>query len=468
MMETPMDRMTARDAIRSIPPAIWRLALAGVAALCCLLLPPVVAFQAQPLAGLGLVAIGALGALWPEWRPRGRWLHGVGATLLWGVVAWCALSQPALLTQPRSLIWSLRALPVLVGVALWLWSQLGQRWLDRALVAVTLPCLAALVLVAWSSPPRPLDFQPYYVVVDGQGTIYVSDAEAPVIRVFAPDGTLRAKLRPGLASRQGPPGLGFSPPGPYNDPDGLGVPRAPPGTGLVAGTLQPWPPGTDDFWFCGMAVGRHDRLYVPDWMRGRLLRFAPDGQLEARWALPDGYQPSLGCVATAGDALYLSDARGRILRLDVAGHVLAHWALPEPIVGGITASSDGKSVYALALQRVYRLDLRSGATTSWALPLPTGLLGRPYQGILALADGRVLIANLGLHREDIYTADGHPLGHWGSPGAWPGQFGQVGGLARDRDGRVYIADFDHRVLQRFTAAGRVDAVYWSPDDDEAE
>jgi DNA-binding beta-propeller fold protein YncE len=461
-------QFSATTVVRSIPHAAWALALVAGAAVCCALLPPQVAFRPQPVAGLTLVAVGAIAVLWPGRQPWNAYVRWSGAAVLWGVVGWCALSQVAPLTQPRSLVWSLRGLPIVAAAGLWLWPQLSPRWLRRALVAVALPTGAALALVAWCSPPRPLDFQPYYVAVDAQGTVYVTDAESPVIRVFGPDGTLRAKLRPGLASRQGPPGPGFSPPGPYSDPEGLGVPRATPGTARVSGALQPWPTGTDDFWFCGLALDGHNRLHVPDWMRGSMLRFAPDGRLQARWPLPRDYRPSLGCVATAGADVYLSDSRGTILRLDASGHTLDGWALSERIVGGITVTPDGTALYALAQERVYRLDLRRRDWTSWPLPAPRGPLGQPYQAILAPAADRVLVANLAAHRVDGHRADGAPDGYLGGPGPWPGQFGQVGGLAHAPDGHLYVADFDHRALQRLDASGRPDALFRSPDDDEAE
>src|SRR5258708_37654411 len=139
-------------------------------------------------------------------------------------------------TRPPSLEWSLRGVPLILAAALWLWLVLRAPLLRRAVAAALLPSLTALALVAWSSPPYPLTFAPYYLAVDSHGTLYATDAAAPVIRVFAGDGSLRAKLRPGLASLQGPPGPGFSPPGPYNDPDRLG------GSGTAANKPEPRSP----------------------------------------------------------------------------------------------------------------------------------------------------------------------------------------------------------------------------------
>jgi len=466
----------------------WALVMG--AGLCALLLPPLVAFEPQRPIALALAGLGAALTLAPYWFrsrlagvrrttlhartatgwvPHSRWLEIVGVIVLWGVVAWCVFSQAAPLTAARSQVWSARALPLALLVALWLWVRLPRDWQRRGLLGVALPSVVSLGIVAWPAPPRAVDFAPYYLALDSHGTLYASDAHAAVIREFAPDGSLQAKLRPGLASRAGPPGPGLSPPGPYNDPDRLGVARATPGAHGLSAPLQPWPVGADDFWFCGMAMGPGDRLYVPDWMRGRMLRFAPNGHLEVSWALPAGYQPSLGCTTVAGAAPYLSDSRGAVLRLDPAdGHVLQRWDVGEPILGGISATPEGDAIYALARSRVYRIDLRAGTLISWALPSVPGPLGQPYQAILALGDGRVLLADLAARRVDVFTSAGQPLGAFGRRGAMPGEFGQVGGLARDVDGWVYIADSDARVVQRFTPHGRIDALYWSPDDDEIE
>ncbi|HEX6541715.1 MAG TPA: hypothetical protein VF040_08175 [Ktedonobacterales bacterium] len=452
-------------------PVVLALTLVVGALLCCLLLPPVVAFEPQRTPALVLLAVGsALLAVSPGMRQRWarRALFIIGAVLLWVLAGWCALSQISPLTEPRSFTWGVRGLPLVLAFGLWLWPLLPLSWLRRALVAVVVPSLLALVLIAWSRPPHPLNFQPYYIAVDSNGVFYVTDASAPVIRVFGPDGTLRAKLRPGLASVQGPPGPGLMPPGPYNDPDGLGVPRSTPGSRTMTGALNPVPYGVDDFWFCGMATNATHDLYVTDWMRGRMLRFNASGRLLARWPLPHGYEPSLNCVAMLGQDVLLSDRLGAVLRLDSSGRLLARWSLPEQLFGGISVAPDGRTIFALSHTDVYRISLASGAISSWPLPAPATALANPYQAILALDGNRLIVTNLGLHRLDLYTADGRSLGSWGLQGIWPGQFQQVGSLARDGEGRVYVCDFDARAIQRFSPSGRITALYWSPDDDEID
>jgi sugar lactone lactonase YvrE len=49
----------------------------------------------------------------------------------------------------------------------------------------------------------------------------------------------------------------------------------------------------------------------------------------------------------------------------------------------------------------------------------------------------------------------------GEPGVWPGQFQGLGGLAQDAQGRIYVADWLSRVIQRFTPDGEIDALWWA-------
>ena len=220
-------------------PSIVALMLAVGALLCCLLLPPITAFEPARLPAMLLFGAGAALLATSLLPLPQRWARAAlfiaGAAILWLLIGWCVFSQISPVTEPRSLTWGLRGLPLVLALGLWLWLLLPRSWQRRALLAVIVPSLLGLALVAWSRPPHPLDFQPYYVAVDSNGTFYVTDAYAPVIRVFGPDGSLRYKLRPGLASVQGPPGPGFMPPGPYNDPDGLGVPQSTPGARGISG-----------------------------------------------------------------------------------------------------------------------------------------------------------------------------------------------------------------------------------------
>src|SRR5689334_18166741 len=98
----------------------WDAALAVGAALSALALPPRVAFMPRPAPALALAVLGGAALLWPA-RGRVRVVaHALGAALLWGVIAWCALSQLVPLTRPAAFFWSQRALPIAILAGAWL------------------------------------------------------------------------------------------------------------------------------------------------------------------------------------------------------------------------------------------------------------------------------------------------------------------------------------------------------------
>lgn len=447
-----------------------RAALSLAALVASLLMPPQMDFRAEPLPAITLSLIGACAVLLPpllKRRVAQRWLLVVaqvaGFICLWGVIGWAALSQPAPLNQELALTESLRALPVVALAGLTALLIVRISWQRRALLAVLLPSLLALSFIAAITPPQVLDFRPYWLAVDSHGTLYVSDVESPVIRVFSPDGTLQAKLRPRQAVKRGIPGIGFSPPGPWNDPDNLGVPGLTGQQGQY-GWLRPWAPNTDEFLFCGLAVDGQDRLYVLDWLGNQLLRFTRDGWLDAIWPLPRDYQPVTGCLTMSQGRLYVADQGGRVLVYDLDGHLLHTLPLPgQPT--GISADAAGH-LYALIGNSIWRETLSTQQIITWNLPPPRGRLGFPYETLLALPHDQVLVSDLNSQRLWRYSGEGKALGWLGGPGNREGQFSGISGMALGQDGHLYVTDFDHRVVQRFNASGTVDGLYRSPDDDE--
>ena len=49
----------------------------------------------------------------------------------------------------------------------------------------------------------------------------------------------------------------------------------------------------------------------------------------------------------------------------------------------------------------------------------------------------------------------------GGQGYWPGQFKAMGGMALDQEGRIYVSDWQHRVIERFTPDGKINSVWWA-------
>jgi sugar lactone lactonase YvrE len=427
--------------------------------------PPIISFHPARLPALALSALGLAGLMLLRLL-RGRLRAAfqiVGFLLLWGVMGWCVLSQPTALNRPLVLEQSLRALPLVAAAGVLALLLAPASWQRRALVALTLPTLLALGVVAYQSPPNVVDFRPYWLAVDAHGTLYVTDVESPVIRIFAPDGTLRAKIRPRQSALKGPPGIGLSPPGPWDDPNRLGVPNlnSPP----AAGWLRPWKPNTDEFLFCGMTLDRQDRLYVLDWLGNQMLRFTPDGTMDEMWPLPADYEPSFGCLTSDATHLYVGDDRGLVHIYDFAGHLLGTETLPKTELRGLSADDAGH-LYALLDNQVWRETLATHQGVLWNLPPPQGALGFPYETLLALNNDQLLVSDLNQNRLLRFSGEGQLLGTLGGPGNQPGEFASPGALALGPGERLYVTDSDHRVVQRMTLAGTVDGIYRGPDDDE--
>ena len=92
------------------------------------------------------------------------------------------------------------------------------------------------------------------------------------------------------------------------------------------------------------------------------------------------------------------------------------------------------------------------------LPAPPGQLQIPYQAIVVEKDGNVLVSDWGSNDVLRVNLDSDQIiARLGSQGFWPGQFRAMGGMALDQEGRIYVADWQHRVIERFTPDGKIDS-----------
>jgi phage tail-like protein len=102
---------------------------------------------------------------------------------------------------------------------------------------------------------------------------------------------------------------------------------------------------------------------------------------------------------------------------------------------------------------------------------PTRL--RDPGGLLLHSDGRLLVADTGNHRVQVFDlATFQLLAVWGdeppSPSPDPGRFDRPSALAADASGHVYVVDRGNRRVQRFTATGQLDAAFWTTLEGEAD
>ncbi|MGI8588514.1 MAG: NHL repeat-containing protein [Chloroflexia bacterium] len=430
------------------------LVLLGAAATVAVFSPAEVDLRPRPDLSLALLALGLVALTCGRWVAPARPL---GAALLWAVIVTGVSGVPSPLGAAPGLVWAPRLAVLVVAFAGWALLLGLPSWAARALLALTGPALAVAALLWLLAPSSAPSASLYWLAADSHGTLYAGDAELGLIWVFDGSGAVRGKLRPKSAPAPGTSGPGIAPAGLGGDFSGL----------IAHPTPVPLHPVEHVFLICGLAVDPQDRLYVADLDQGRLIQFTPDGQVAGAWPLPPTYLPASGCLAADRVGVYLADRRGRITVYDYTGTARTTWQTgTEPL--GI-ASAPGGRLALLMAGRVEVHDAASGRLLlSWALPVPSGPLGASYQTLLVQPDGTILVGDVGANRILRYHPDGTTLPPVGGPGRNPGQFGGVAGLASDPEGRLYVADFAYRVVQRFDPDGRVTAVWSAPQDEQSD
>jgi len=451
----------------------WVAGLFGVAATLILAINAPIQFTFRPhasetisasLLGSALVVGGIL--------RRSRQLFGGGSLLLLVVVSLCVWTQPAQLQQSIRTIWPLRVAIPLVLSLVWAFLLNPPSWLRHALIAVAVPtCIlllsvsqtAAIPLASGAGQGVNPNFAPNWLAIDHQGTLYAGSATGNAILVFDATGRAQGTIWPAQSPALGTPGPGIIPAGGGTIIAALNALTLP--TPISNRSFHDADTDSSLFWFYGLAIDAQDRLYMVDRHisgNASLMQLDRSGNLSARWSLPSNFTAALGCLTTDTNHVYLSAGAGQVLVFDYNGAVLKTLKLPYP-PAGITATGENQLV-TLGQNFLNRIDVDSGATITMTLPAPDGVLQTPYQTVAVTKDGRILVGDRG--RKQVLVLDpqnGQVVQTIGNPGPWPGQFAGLGGLAADAAGRIYIADDQQRVIQRFTSSGAIDAVWWAHD-----
>jgi DNA-binding beta-propeller fold protein YncE len=87
-----------------------------------------------------------------------------------------------------------------------------------------------------------------------------------------------------------------------------------------------------------------------------------------------------------------------------------------------------------------------------------GTADRQFDGPASLAvdaDGRIVVADAGNHRVQVFDAQGQFIRTFGSAGERSGQFRNPIGVAVDRTGNIYVADQGNSRVQKFDPSGRL-------------
>ncbi len=179
----------------------------------------------------------------------------------------------------------------------------------------------------------------------------------------------------------------------------------------------------------GVACDSKDRVYV--FLRGPqpVQVFERDGTLITTWG--DGvFTRPHGIFIGPDDTVYCTDDFGHAVHAFKAnGERLFSLSSGKPSDTGATSID-------------YRTIKQSAGPFNYPCNLAVGPTGEIF-----VADG---YGNARVHR---FAPDGRLIQSWGEPGAEPGQFHVVHGIAVDAAGVIYVCDRENDRIQLFTADG---------------
>jgi hypothetical protein len=423
-------------------------------------------FEIRPVETTALTILGVTLVWWGTLK-RYRVLMYVAVALLLATTTLETVTQPMPLSVPIVSVWPLRA--ILVILIAWSWAFLMRppRWLNRALFAIAVPTLfifglwggpaLGASLFGWNVIVPVTNFTPYWLAIDSHNTIYATDASGDLIWVFdesgSPQGTIRAVSAP-LVGTAGP---GILPNGLIEELNLSKTSLFPAATPITA-TLNPV-----ILDFCGIAVDPSDYIYTIDTsnlIHPTILRFDREGMVTARLPLPENYLSTKGCLAVDAEHIYVSSAYGQVFIMDHQAKVQREVQLTyRPL--GITPTGKG-DLLVNEPGIMNKIEISTGKIFTSTLPVPPGQVTIPYQSLLVRKNGELLVSDwAGKQVLRIDLATNKIIGTIGKPGFWPGEFQVLGGLAEDKEGRIYVADWQHRVIQRFTSDGKIDALWWA-------
>jgi hypothetical protein len=442
------------------------LFISAASLILCWLDPIYIHFEARPFETVVLVAFG-VALLWLGTLVRRDLIMFVGVAVLLATTTIATVTQPTRLSVPIVAVWPLRA--VLVILVAWSWAFLMRppRWLSRALFAAAIPTLfifglwggpaLGASLFGWNVIVPVTNFTPYWLAIDSHGTIYATDASGDLIWVFDESGSPQGTIRAISAPLVGTPGPGILPNGLVEELNLSKTGLFPAATPITA-TLSP-----SILDFCGIAIDPSDNIYTIDTSNlthPTILRFDREGMVTARLPLPENYLSTKGCLAVDAEHIYVSSAYGQVFIMDHQAKVQREVQLTyRPL--GLALTGKGE-ILVNEPGVMNKIEISTGKIFTSTLPVPPGQVTIPYQSLLVRKNGELLVSDwAGKQVLRIDLATNKIIGAIGKPGFWPGEFQVLGGLAEDKEGRIYVADWQHRVIQRFTGDGQIDALWWA-------
>ena len=151
------------------------------------------------------------------------------------------------------------------------------------------------------------------------------------------------------------------------------------------------------------------------------------------------------------DPVIAVDRNGRVLRSWGKGlYVMPHAIRVDPQGNVWTTDAASSHVIKFSPEGKVLLDIVVGGQPT---PCPNNFCSTT--DVAFAANGHVFVSD-GYENARVleYTADGHKLREWGTPGTGPGQFVLPHSIEIDAAGLVYVADRENGRVQRFDQTGK--------------
>lgn len=215
-----------------------------------------------------------------------------------------------------------------------------------------------------------------------------------------------------------------------------------------------------------------ERIYVADYIGGRVQAFDADGKFQTQWMV-DAKMPLRSLAADRRGTVYVVQ-KGKIARFDgKTGQPLGEL----PVTGNfyfddVKATADGGLVAASRRHRddIVRMDA-SGRVLKVIEKAVSGQTDSAELNLRVTADGVGNIYALGTFNDAVFkfTPEGRYVNRFGGEGDKPGQFRAPDSVAVDNQGRVYVTDFkgiqvfdpDGRYLDVIPVRGAIDGIVFN-------
>ena len=203
-------------------------------------------------------------------------------------------------------------------------------------------------------------------------------------------------------------------------------------------------------------------IYAADGYTYKIQLFSRDGAAIGEWLGPspgDSSYPWPSAIEVARDGTILVIRENAVLRFGADGSVLQSWGdSEEPRLygpAGLAVDRDG-NVYVAdnGAHKIFKYSESGEFLINWPAGPPRD--GRRHWGPLNLAvtpRGTLLMVEWHGYQVIEYSLEGDSLGQWGVIGIGSGQLHNIGGLAVDSRGDVYVSDYSYPRVLKFRADG---------------